>query len=80
MVGYNRDMAWNMIGNQWAVDMLHAHIVQGELRHACLFTGPDSIGKRTLAMQFAQAINCISYLDKGGMCGQCRACQYTAQL
>jgi DNA polymerase-3 subunit delta' len=31
-------------------------------------------------MQFAQAINCISYLDKGGMCGQCRACQYTAQL
>jgi DNA polymerase-3 subunit delta' len=69
-----------MIGHQWAVDMLRAHIVQGELRHAYLFTGPDSIGKRTLAMQFAQAINCGSYLEKGEMCGKCRACQYTAPL
>lgn len=80
MVDYNLGMAWNLIGNQWAVDMLHAHLMQGELRHAYLFTGPDSIGKRTLAMQFAQAINCSSYSDHGEMCGQCRACQYTATL
>lgn len=80
MVDYNRVMTWNMIGNQWAVDMLHTHIVQDELRHAYLFTGPDSIGKRTLAMQFAQAINCSTYIDTQKMCGQCRACQYTANL
>lgn len=80
MVGYNQSMAWDVIGHQWAVEMLHAHIMQGELRHAYLFTGPDSIGKRTLAMQFAQAVNCSQYAETGEMCGQCRACQFTAPL
>jgi DNA polymerase-3 subunit delta' len=73
-------MAWNVIGHQWAVEMLHAHVMQGELRHAYLFTGPDSIGKRTLAMQFAQAVNCSRYSETGEMCGQCRACQFVPQL
>jgi DNA polymerase-3 subunit delta' len=70
-------MSWTLIGHQWAVRMLDAHIMQDALKHAYLITGPDSIGKRTLAMQFAQAVNCSDYSQGGEVCGQCRACLLT---
>lgn len=57
-VGYNGFMSWDLIGHRWAVQLLQKHIVSGQVRHAYLFAGPDSIGKRTLAIRFAQALNC----------------------
>ncbi|MBN2045286.1 MAG: hypothetical protein JW757_09725 [Anaerolineales bacterium] len=48
---------WEMLGHQWAVDLLKKHLAHNHLRHAYLFTGPDGIGRRALAIHFAQAIN-----------------------
>ena len=48
---------WDILGHEWAVDLLQKHLAHDHLRHAYLFTGPDGIGRRTLALRFAQAIN-----------------------
>jgi DNA polymerase-3 subunit delta' len=48
---------WGMLGHEWAVELLKGHLARGAPRHAYLFTGPRGIGRRTLALRFAQAIN-----------------------
>lgn len=48
---------WGMIGHEWAVQLLKGHLMRGEPRHAYLFSGPSGVGRRTLALRFAQAIN-----------------------
>jgi len=55
--------------------MLRQHIASGRLRHAYLFTGPRGVGRRTLALRFAQAVNCLNSPEPGMPCGECRACQ-----
>ena len=68
-------MEWNVIGHEWAARLLQQHIANGEARHAYLFTGPAGIGRRTLALRFAQALNCANPPAPGLPCGACRACQ-----
>ena len=65
---------WNLIGHEWAVDMLKKHVIHGTTRHAYLFAGPPGIGRRTLALRFAQALNCTTPSEPGVPCGQCRDC------
>ena len=69
-------MNWELIGHGWAVDLLGRHIASDQVRHAYLITGPDGVGKRTLAMRFAQALNCTDPAKPGETCGQCRSCQF----
>lgn len=71
---------WNLIGHQWAVDLLKAQINGGRLRHAYLFTGPQGVGRRTLATRLAQALNCQEPPEAGEFCGQCRACRGFAKM
>jgi DNA polymerase-3 subunit delta' len=66
---------WNITGHEWAVDMLKKHIVRGTTRHAYLFAGPPGVGRRTLALRFAQALNCTTPLEAGVPCGTCRDCK-----
>ncbi|MCE9645446.1 MAG: DNA polymerase III subunit delta' [Chloroflexi bacterium] len=66
---------WNMLGHEWAVDMLRQHAARGEVRHAYLFCGPPGLGRRTLALRLAQALNCTSPTAPGEPCGQCRDCK-----
>jgi DNA polymerase III subunit delta' len=66
---------WNILGHDWAVEMLHKHAARGEFRHAYLFAGPPGLGRRTLALRFAQALNCTSPLAAGIPCGECRDCK-----
>lgn len=68
-------MTWNMIGHSWAGNLLKQHIVGGRVRHAYLFTGPDGIGKRTLAMRFAKALSCTRPPSPGEFCGECSTCR-----
>jgi DNA polymerase-3 subunit delta' len=70
-------VSWNLIGNQWAQDLLRAHVASERARHAYLITGPTAIGKRTLALRFAQALNCEHAVQLGDVCQQedCRPCQ-----
>ena len=66
---------WNMTGHEWAVDMLKKHLLHGTTRHAYLFSGPPGLGRRTLAIRFAQALNCPTPVSAGIPCGQCRDCK-----
>ena len=66
---------WNLIGHEWAVDMLKRHVANERVRHAYLFAGPPGLGRRTLALRFAQALNCQTPLEPGIPCGQCRDCR-----
>ncbi len=67
-------MPWNLTGHEWATNILSQHIARGEMRHAYLITGPAGVGRRTLALRFAQAVNCTQPPAPGLPCGACRAC------
>jgi DNA polymerase-3 subunit delta' len=66
---------WDLIGHEWAVDMLKKHVANGTMRHAYLFCGPPGLGRRTLAIRFAQALNCTTPSETGIPCGACRDCK-----
>jgi DNA polymerase III subunit delta' len=66
---------WNLVGHEWAVDMLKKHVTNGTTRHAYLFAGAPGLGRRTLALRFAQALNCQTPLEPDIPCGQCRDCR-----
>jgi DNA polymerase-3 subunit delta' len=71
---------WNLVGHEWAVDMLKKHVVHGTTRHAYLFAGPPGLGRRTLALRFAQALNCETPTGAGIPCGECRNCKQIASM
>src|SRR5215211_6035119 len=71
---------WNLVGNEWAVDLLKKHIVHGATRHAYLLAGPPGLGRRTLALRFAQALNCPTPVEPGIPCGECRDCKQIAAM
>lgn len=66
---------WNLLGHEWAVDLLRRHVAQESMRHAYLFAGPPGVGRRSLALRFAQALNCTQPLQPGVPCGACRDCK-----
>jgi len=68
-------MSWNLIGHSWAEQILRQQLAAGSLRHAYLFSGPSGVGRRTLALRFAQAINCPQSSSTGESCGTCRTCR-----
>jgi DNA polymerase-3 subunit delta' len=74
-VAYNTDM-WNIIGHRQLLAFFEQAQRSRRLSHAYLFTGPARVGKRTLALAFAQAILCTTKEEDhpGGPCGICHAC------
>ena len=73
-------MPWDIAGHEWAARLLQNHLASGEVRHAYLLTGPPGVGRRTLALQFAQALNCLKPPAPGEYCGQCRICRQTLAM
>lgn len=71
---------WNLLGHEWAVDMLRRHVARGETRHAYLFSGPPGIGRRTLALRLAQALNCESPSAPGKPCLACHTCKQIEEM
>jgi DNA polymerase-3 subunit delta' len=63
---------WEVIGQEGAVSLLQHSLALGRLSHAYLFVGPMHVGKMTLAINLAQALNCQSN-DKP--CLECDSCK-----
>ncbi len=66
---------WQVIGQDKAVNSLRNSLDSGRLSHAYILAGPHHVGKMTLAINLAQALNCQS--DEKP-CGQCHSCRRIA--
>jgi DNA polymerase-3 subunit delta' len=63
---------WRTIGHDKAVNTLRRGLQEGRLSHAYLITGPQHVGKMTLALDLAQMVNCLGDQKP---CGECRQCK-----
>jgi len=63
---------WQVVGHSKAVSLLRRSLEKGSLAHAYLFVGPPHVGKMTLALNLAQALNCGSAEPPCGECGSCQ--------
>src|SRR4030042_2469284 len=63
---------WRVIGHPRAVELLDNSLKRERLSHAYLFVGPAHVGKMTLAVSLAQALNCEA---EDPPCGECQACR-----
>jgi DNA polymerase-3 subunit delta' len=68
-------MDWSMIGHEWAAELLAEHVAQKRERHAYLITGPQGVGRKTLALRFAQSLNCPKPPSPGQPCLKCSTCK-----
>jgi DNA polymerase-3 subunit delta' len=71
---------WGLLGHEWAVEMLKQHLTRDSVRHAYLFSGPPGLGRRTLALRLAQALNCPQPVATGEACGTCKTCQQIERM
>lgn len=65
---------WRFCGNRQSVDKLRSAVVGRSPRHAFLISGVPSLGKRTLATRFAQALLCEQPVE-GNPCFECGSCR-----
>ena len=63
----------DIAGQEHAVAALLRAVASGRLAHACLFDGPESVGKRSAALGLALALCCTERPGQG--CGTCDACR-----
>lgn len=68
----------DVIGNEPAVRLLKGQIARDRLAHTYLFVGPEGIGKRALAVEFARALHCEKPSGEEA-CGQCEPCRKIAE-
>jgi len=64
-----------LIGLQKQWQILRTAAEKDKLPHAFLFSGPDKVGKKTLALNLVKFIFCQGEKEMEGFsCGKCRAC------
>jgi DNA polymerase-3 subunit delta' len=63
---------WQVIGQGRAVSLLQQSLKAGKLAHAYLLVGPPHVGKMTLAVLLAQALNCASDERPCLTCDSCK--------
>ena len=62
---------WQVIGQDKILALLDRSLEENNTAHAYLLVGPHHVGKRTLALNLAQALNCDGHKPP---CGQCYSC------
>jgi len=65
-----------LFGHDGAKKRLAGAVAAARLPQALLFEGPRGVGKQRLALWLAQCLVC----EKGGACGDCRACRLVGSL
>jgi DNA polymerase-3 subunit delta' len=63
---------WQVIGQDKVLALLDHSFKQNNIAHAYLLVGPPHVGKKTLALNLAQALNCDGSEPP---CGQCYSCR-----
>jgi DNA polymerase-3 subunit delta' len=64
----------DFIGNAKIVERLRNKLREDRFPHALIFSGPEGVGKRTCALMFAKALNCLeSGVDD--FCDSCNPCR-----
>ena len=63
----------DIYGQHRAIEQITTALSSSRIHHALLFTGPDGIGKRTLATVVAQRLLCAEASDNGP-CNACGSC------
>lgn len=64
-----------IIGHQKQIDMLNSAIEKNRVHSAYLFVGQSGIGKKQVALKFAQLLNCQNTQDFKEPCGECLPCR-----
>lgn len=65
----------DIVGHEAVVGLLRRSLTEGRLPHALLFHGPHGVGKRSVALSLAAAMNCERRAGAGGdCCGTCASC------
>ncbi len=69
----------DIVGHEHSIDILRRTLAAQQVRHAYLFSGPQHIGKRLLALRFAQTLLCTGGPDPTvspqNPCNTCLACR-----
>ena len=68
---------WQVVGQTRVVSLLQRSLGRGTLAHAYLLVGLHHVGKMTLALNLAQAVNCEA-TEAERPCGVCASCQKIA--
>ncbi len=63
----------DIIGHGKTIDLLKRAIGANRIAHAYLFVGPDGIGKRLVALNFAKVLNCEAHGTEP--CDECPSCR-----
>lgn len=66
---------WPVVGQARAISLLEQSLERAAVAHAYLLVGPRHVGKMTLALSLAQALNCQR---EDRPCGQCPSCRRIA--
>lgn len=61
---------WDVVGHEKVLRALEGDIAQKNVSHAYLLSGPDNVGKFTVAQKLAHILQC-----EQGYCRECTACQ-----
>jgi DNA polymerase-3 subunit delta' len=62
-----------VVGHAPVLRLLRQAVARGRVPQSLLFAGPEGVGKRTVAMALAQAVNCPRR-QGGDACGACPTC------
>ncbi len=66
----------SFLGNEKAVRTVRDMLARGRVPGSMLFTGPEGVGKKTLAMMLSKALNCAEPGAEGSdFCGECDRCR-----
>ena len=70
----------SIFGQDQACALLLSAFLEKRVPHAYLFAGPDGVGKRTAALQWAKVLNCTAPLSSVEACETCVSCRKVHSL